>query len=85
MKNMVQAFLVEAKWFHGKYIPTIEEYMRDALVSSGATVFAIISFIVMGEIATKEVFDWVQQNPKIVRALSTVMRLMNDMATHKVQ
>ena len=85
MKYLVQAFLVEAKWFHGKYIPTIEEYMRVALVSSGATVFAIISFIVMGEIATKEVFDWVQQNPKIVRALSTVMRLMNDMATHKVQ
>ena len=85
MKNFVQAYLVEAKWFHGKYIPTIEEYMRVALVSSGATVFAIISFIVMGEIATKEVFDWVQQNPKIVRALSTVMRLMNDMATHKVQ
>nr|QBL52481.1 trans-beta-farnesene synthase [Vitis vinifera] len=85
MKNLVQAFLVEAKWFHGKYIPTIEEYMRDALVSSGATVFAIISFIVMGEIATKEVFDWVQQNPKIVRALSTVMRLMNDMATHKFE
>ena len=85
MKNFVQAYLVEAKWFHGKYIPTIEEYMRVALVSIGATVFAIISFIVMGEIATKEVFDWVQQNPKILRATSTVMRFMDDMASHKVQ
>ena len=45
----------------------------------------IMSFVGMGETATKEVFDWVQQNPKIVRATSTVMRLMDDMASHKVQ
>ncbi|KAL6311311.1 hypothetical protein AAG906_025527 [Vitis piasezkii] len=71
MKNLVQAYLVEAKWFHGKYIPTIEEYIRVALVSI--------------EIATKEVFDWLQQNPKIVRASSKVIRLMDDMATHKFE
>ena len=85
MKSSVQAYLVEAKWFHGKYIPTIEEYMGTALVSIGVPMFTIFSFIGMGEIANKEVFDWAQQNPKIVRASSTIIRLMNDMATHKVQ
>ena len=82
---MVQAYLVEAKWFHGKYIPTIEEYMGIAMVTVGVPPLTIMSFIGMRETATKEVFDWVQQNPKIVRAASTVMRLMDDMASHKVQ
>ena len=59
--------------------------MGIAMVTVGVPVLTIMSFIGMRETATKEVFDWLQQNPKIVRALSTVMRLMNDMATHKVQ
>ncbi|KAL6311327.1 hypothetical protein AAG906_025540 [Vitis piasezkii] len=85
MKSSVRAYLVEAKWFHGKYIPTIEEYMGIALVSIGVPMFTIFSFIGMGEIANKEVFDWVQQNPKIVRASSTIIRLMDDMASHKFE
>ena len=82
---MFQANLVQAKWFHGKYIPTIEEYMGIAMVTVGVPPLTIMSFIGMRETATKEVFDWVQQNTKIVRAASTVMRLMDDMASHKVQ
>ncbi|KAL6315896.1 hypothetical protein AAG906_013240 [Vitis piasezkii] len=73
IKSLFQANLVQAKWFHGKYIPTIEEYMGIAMVTVGVPT------------ATKEVFDWVQQNPKIVRAASTVMRLMDDMASHKFE
>ncbi|KAL6315655.1 hypothetical protein AAG906_004826 [Vitis piasezkii] len=83
IKSLFQANLVQAKWFHGKYIPTIEEYMGIAMVTVGVPPLTIMSFIGMRETATKEVFDWVQQNPKIVRAASTVMRLMDDMASHK--
>ena len=85
MKCLVQTYLVEARWLHEKYIPTVEEYTRVALVSIALPVFTIISFICMGEVATKEVFDWVLQNPKMVRASATVIRLMDDMASHKVQ
>ncbi|RVW82919.1 Retrovirus-related Pol polyprotein from transposon RE1 [Vitis vinifera] len=45
----------------------------------------IMSFIGMRETATKEVFDWLLQNPKIVRATYIIIRLMDDMASHKVQ
>ena len=60
MKGSVRAYFNEAKWLHGEYIvPTVEEYMGVALVSSEVPMFTIISFVGMGMIATKEAFDWV--------------------------
>ncbi|CBI31301.3 hypothetical protein VitviT2T_029118 [Vitis vinifera] len=85
IKSLVQAYLVEAKWLHGKYIPTIEEYMGIAMVTVGVPVLTIMSFIGMRETATKEVFDWLLQNPKIVRATYIIIRLMDDMASHKFE
>ncbi|KAF3450071.1 hypothetical protein FNV43_RR06150 [Rhamnella rubrinervis] len=37
----------------------------------------------MGDIATKEVFEWVSNGPKIVKASSTVCRHMDDVVDHK--
>ncbi|RVW68202.1 putative terpene synthase 2 [Vitis vinifera] len=85
IKSLVQAYLVEAKWLHGKYIPTIEEYMGIAMVTVGVPVLTIMSFIGMIETATKEVFDWLLQIPKIVRATYIIIRLMDDMASHKFE
>ncbi|RVW86329.1 Valencene synthase [Vitis vinifera] len=85
MKNSVRAYFNEAKWLHGEYVPTVEEYMDVALVSCDVPMFTIISFVGMGFIATKEAFDWVLNGPKIVRACSTIIRLMDDMASHKFE
>ncbi|KAL6316146.1 hypothetical protein AAG906_015976 [Vitis piasezkii] len=82
-ENSVRAYFNEAKWLHGEYVPTVEEYMGVALVSCDVPMFTIISFVGMGFIATKEAFDWVLNGPKIVRACSTIIRLMDDMASHK--
>ena len=38
----------------------------------------------MGTMAIKEAFDWVIKDPKSVRASSTVIRINDDMASHKV-
>ncbi|XP_060671882.1 terpene synthase 1-like [Ziziphus jujuba] len=85
MEELVQAYFIEASWFHDAYTPTFEEYMSVAAVT--ATYYLIItsSFIGMGEIATKEVFDWVCNKPKIMEASSVIGRLMNDMVSHKFE
>ena len=44
----------------------------------------ITSFVAMGDIATKEAFDWVSNDPKMVRASSIVCRLMDDIVSHEV-
>ena len=77
-------FSDESKWFHREYVPTVEEYLSVALVTSDVTLFTIISFVGMGRMATKEVFDWVWNDPKIMKATSTIIRLMDDMASHEV-
>ncbi|KAL6311208.1 hypothetical protein AAG906_000449 [Vitis piasezkii] len=74
MKNQVRAYFAEAKWFHEQHIPTMEEYMRVALLSSGYSLLATSSFIGMGEIVSKEAFDWVISDPKIIRASTVIAR-----------
>ncbi|KAJ9671956.1 hypothetical protein PVL29_025550 [Vitis rotundifolia] len=85
MKNQVRAYYEEAQWLQAQQIPTMEEYMPVALATSGYPMLATTSFIAMGDVVTKETFDWVFSEPKIVRASATVCRLMDDMVSHKFE
>ncbi|KAJ9676232.1 hypothetical protein PVL29_024968 [Vitis rotundifolia] len=85
MKNQVRAYFHEAKWFHEGRIPTMEEYMSVARVSSGYPMLTTTSFIGMGKIVTKEAFDWVISDPKIVTASAVIARLMDDITSHKFE
>ncbi|WKA11671.1 hypothetical protein VitviT2T_029147 [Vitis vinifera] len=63
----------------------MEEYMRIALVTSGYYMLTTMSFIGMGEIVTKEAFDWVISDPKIITASAVICRLMDDISSHKFE
>nr|BBE32337.1 beta-caryophyllene synthase [Eleutherococcus sieboldianus] len=84
-KELVRQYLAEAKWFQEDYVPTLEEYLRVALVSGGYKMLATHSFVGMGDLATKEAFDWVSNNPLIVKASSVICRLSDDMVGHEVE
>ena len=58
--------------------------MTNGLVSSGYIMVTITSFVGMGEIVTKYIFDWASKNPKIIKASSIIARLMDDIVSHKV-
>ncbi|KAG2677982.1 hypothetical protein I3760_12G121700 [Carya illinoinensis] len=81
MKNQVQAYFVEAKWFNEKYVPTFEEYMNNALVSCAYSVLTTLSFVGMGDIVTKEAFDWVFSRPRMLKAAEIINRLMDDIVS----
>ncbi|XP_065877162.1 (-)-germacrene D synthase-like [Euphorbia lathyris] len=88
MKKQVRAYFEESKWFQQKHIPTMEEYMVVALVSSGYPLLATTSLVGMADTdnVTKNTFDWLNSEPnKIVRASSTIARLMDDIVSHKVE
>ncbi|XP_040988312.1 (-)-germacrene D synthase-like [Juglans microcarpa x Juglans regia] len=85
MKNQVRAYHHEAKWFHQKSIPTMDEYMPPALVSSGYPMLATTSLVGMGELVTKDSFEWLFSGPKIVTASTMVARLLNDIVSHKFE
>ena len=58
--------------------------MHVALKSSSYPMLTTISFLGIGDIVTKEAFDWIFNNPKIITASSVIGRLMDDMESHKV-
>ncbi|KAF5461047.1 hypothetical protein F2P56_020873 [Juglans regia] len=81
MKNQVQAYFVEAKWLNENYVPTFEEYMNNALVSCAYSTMTTLSFVGMGDIVTKEAFDWVFSHPRMVKAAEIINRLMDDIVS----
>ncbi|KAG6663416.1 probable sesquiterpene synthase [Carya illinoinensis] len=85
MKIMVRAYFDEAKSFHAKHIPSLEEYMRVGLVTSGYPMLTIMSFLGMGEIVTEETFVWAFSDPKIITASSVIGRLSDDIKSHKFE
>ena len=84
VQKQIQAYFVEAKWFNQEYTPTFDGYMSKALVSYGYSMLTTTSFVGMGDIATKEAFDWAFSHPNMVRTSCIICRLMDDIVSHEV-
>ena len=84
MMNQARAYFAEAKALPEECIPTIEEYMDVALIGAGYIGLATTSSVGMGDIATKEAFDWITNNLKIMSSSSLAARLMDDIKSHEV-
>ncbi|MED6123095.1 hypothetical protein PIB30_046056 [Stylosanthes scabra] len=82
--KLAQSYLVEAKWCHEAYIPTYDEYKENGVISSTLPL-QIIAFLGLAGFATKQVCDWIISDPKIVKAVSLIGRLKDDMASHKFE
>ena len=84
MKRQVQSYFVEAKWLNQGYTPTFDEYMSNALVSSCHIVLITASLVGMGDVVTKEAFQWLLGRGKMIRASELIGRLMDDIVSHEV-
>ncbi|KAJ8461399.1 hypothetical protein OPV22_034325 [Ensete ventricosum] len=82
-KDLSEAYFEESKWSAQRYVPTVEEHLRVSLISSATPMLECASFVGMGEIATKEAFEWIASFPKIVQASAIIGRIMNDIASHE--
>ncbi|GKF38967.1 germacrene D synthase, partial [Tanacetum coccineum] len=71
------------KWRNEGYIPTIEEHKSVAFLSCGYKMLTTTSFVGMGDMVTEDSFKWVCTNPPLVKALSTICRIMDDIVGHK--
>jgi len=83
MKRLVQAYLIESRWFHSNHTPTVEEYMEVATMSCGYAMLTTVSFLGM-EDTTEEFLIWATSGPKIIVAASTISRLMDDIVGSEV-
>ncbi|XP_009591578.1 (-)-germacrene D synthase-like [Nicotiana tomentosiformis] len=85
LKKVCKAYYQEFKWYDAGYIPTFEEYLKMALVTACHMLLSTISLVGMGEIVTKENFDWITSEPLMVKASSIVCRLMDDRVGHQFE
>ncbi|KAL7582858.1 hypothetical protein Lser_V15G42224 [Lactuca serriola] len=83
MKASVSAYMTEGKWLNEGYIPTKEEHMSISTMNSGCSQDVITCIIGMGDIATKKSIEWAINRPLLLKSISVIGRLMNDIAGHK--
>ncbi|KAB2610037.1 (-)-germacrene D synthase-like [Pyrus ussuriensis x Pyrus communis] len=84
MKKQVRGYFDEAKLFRQKHMPSLDEYMSVPLVTGGCLLLITTSFVGMAE-ATIDSFDWLLTSPPVVKATSTIIRLMDDIVEHKFE
>nr|UTK56353.1 TPS1 [Atractylodes lancea] len=83
MKEFIGSYMTEAKWGNEGYIPTTEEHISVALISSGTKHLVTTSFVGMNDMITEESFKWVSTNPPLIKAAAAVGRFVDDIVSHK--
>ncbi|KAK1386307.1 Germacrene D synthase [Heracleum sosnowskyi] len=82
-KRLTRSYHQEAKWCQVGYFPTYEEYMSIACVTDGLKMLSVTSIVLLGNVATREAFEWMSKDPLIQRAMSVLGRLKNDIVGHE--
>ncbi|XP_073279190.1 germacrene A synthase-like isoform X2 [Primulina huaijiensis] len=84
LKEQVRSYNVEAKWFLKGYLPPFSEYLNIALTTGTYHFLSNASLMVL-DFATRKEFEWLNTMPKILGASLTICRLVDDVATYKVE
>ncbi|KAG9453042.1 hypothetical protein H6P81_005946 [Aristolochia fimbriata] len=85
MKGFAKAYLQEAKWSESGYVPSVEEHMSASLITAGYPILPVASLLGMGDIVTREALDWILSRPDFMKASAVVARLLDDIASHKLE
>ncbi|KAH9727536.1 TPS27 [Citrus sinensis] len=79
--GLLQAFLVEAKWYHNKYAPTLEEYLKNAALSISGPLITITAYISATNPIIEKELEYLESNPDLIQWSSRILRLLNDLGT----
>ena len=82
--DLCKAFLVEAKWYHNGYTPTLDEYLENAWVTIGGICPLITSYYLSDDLTT-EVLKSLEFYPPIIHHSCMLLRLYDDLGTTTVE
>ncbi|PHT33625.1 hypothetical protein CQW23_25425 [Capsicum baccatum] len=85
MKKLVRAYFKEAQWLNADYTPKYEEHVENALVTSAYMMASTTSLVGMEEFISRENFEWLKNEPLIVRSASLINRAMDDIVGHEFE
>nr|QGV10849.1 geraniol synthase [Centranthera grandiflora] len=82
--DMIEGFMVEAKWFNGGSAPTLEEYIENGVSTAGAYMALVHLFFLIGEGVTEQNVRLLKKPyPKLFSAAGRILRLWDDLGTAK--
>ncbi|VVA97630.1 unnamed protein product [Arabis nemorensis] len=84
-KILAKSYEEIAKWARTGHVVTFDEYMKVGLKTGAMGDFAAYSFIGMEDINEKEAFDWLNSEPLVIKTLSLIFRLANDVGTYETE
>ncbi|KAL7603604.1 hypothetical protein Lser_V15G19530 [Lactuca serriola] len=79
--ELLEAFLLEAKWTHNKYIPTLQDYMDNAWRSVAGVVILTHGYFLINQEIKKDVVENLEKYDDLLKWSSVIYRLCNDLAT----
>ncbi|KAF5790905.1 putative (E)-beta-ocimene synthase [Helianthus annuus] len=79
--ELLEAFLVEAKWAHAKYIPKLEDYLDNAWLSVSGVVILTHGYFLTNQEIKKDVVESLERYGDLMKWSSMIFRLYNDLAT----
>uniref|UniRef100_A0A0D3F4V1 Uncharacterized protein n=1 Tax=Oryza barthii TaxID=65489 RepID=A0A0D3F4V1_9ORYZ len=84
-EDLVRNYNREVKMREESYVPkSVEEHLQISSRTGACHLLACASLVGMDVTATKESFDWISTMPKMVLALCTILRLVDDLKTYEV-
>ncbi|KAK1300449.1 hypothetical protein QJS10_CPB13g01414 [Acorus calamus] len=81
LRDAAKVYYQEFLWGHNRYVPKFQEHLHVSAVSCTYPMLYVLSFVGMGDIATKKAFDWAIKVPQIIWSASVIGRLTDDMQT----
>ncbi|KAK4419824.1 Geraniol synthase, chloroplastic [Sesamum alatum] len=82
--DMIEGFMVEAKWFNGGSAPNLEEYIENGVSTAGAYMALVHLFFLIGEGVTDQNARLLfKPYPKLFSAAGRILRLWDDLGTAK--
>ncbi|KAL3500442.1 hypothetical protein ACH5RR_039535, partial [Cinchona calisaya] len=83
-KEYARSSYTQSLWFLTREVPPFHDYLKNGLTTGTYPLLAVSIFVGM-ESGTKDVFDGLSNNLKVVAACSKIARLVNDVASHKTE
>ncbi|WRX28423.1 Terpene synthase [Theobroma cacao] len=82
--NDIEKYMIdEGKLYRMHYAKEVSTWKLHQ--SPQPTYLSTASFVGMGDIVTKDAFDWILSNPKMITASSIICRLTDDIVSHEFE
>jgi len=77
-QRYVESYLQEAEWIETRHVPSFNEYIKNALVSSGMCIVNLIPLLLLGQLLANNIVEEILSPSKIQELSELTIRLIDD-------